>query len=303
MDKKRPALPFTSFKVASNITKIVIPAPQNDSFSFKLLALSDTHFDSNKSDHDLLKNFCDQAVEEKAGIFINGDAYDCMAGPDDARNARATLRSEISRKKYFDDIVTLGCKLLHPYRYNLISIGQGNHESSVLKRYGTDLIERTVAILTERGSSVTNGMYEGWLDFKFVAPTNAGTQIRRVAYHHGTGYSSETKRKEFCAEHPDADMAFFGDTHRYYLERYNRKRRTLTDIFDDDQLVLGIPGLKDDTIEDGKLKKKGVYGNKSSDWATEKGIRSKPLGGWWVEFTWSRYYRRYIYAAKEVVPK
>ena len=301
MGSKKQPLPFQIAKISHNITKALIDAPQNEDFKFSLLALSDTHIDSGKSDHDLFHNFCDQALEAKAGIFINGDFYDAMAGPDDRRNARSTLRSEISRKKYFDDIIHLGTKLLHPYRYNLISIGQGNHEVSVLNHYGTDLIERTVGIMSERGSSVTNGHYSGWLDMKFV-PSNKGHQVLRIFYHHGSGYSSMSKAKESCGEMPDADVSLFGHTHRHWLERLNRKRRTSTGIYDDEQLILGVPGLKDDTIDDGIVRKKGVYGSKSGEWATEKGIRSKPLGAWWIDFTWSRYYRRYIFAAREAMP-
>lgn len=301
MKTKGNKLPFQIAKISHNITKAQIYAPQNEDFKFSVLALSDTHIDSGKSDHDLFHNFCSQALETKSGIFINGDFYDCMAGPDDRRNARSTLRSEISRKKYFDDIIHLGTKLLHPYRFNLISIGQGNHESSVSNHYGTDLIERTVGIMSERGSSVTNGHYSGWLDIKLV-PSHKGHQVLRIYYHHGSGYSSMSKVKESCGEMPDADVSLFGHTHRHWLERLNRKRRTSNGIYDDEQLILGVPGLKDDTIDDGIVRKKGIYGSKSSDWATEKGIRSKPLGAWWIDFTWSRYYRRYIFAAREAMP-
>jgi hypothetical protein len=295
-------LPFVNVKINYNITKTIISASQNDSFKFSILALSDIHLDSHKSNHDLFTNYCNQALETESGIIINGDFYDAMSGPGDKRGAQSTLRDPIARSAYFDDLIELGTKILHPYRLNLLMLGQGNHESSVLKHYGTDLTERTVGILCGRGSSVTNGRYSGWLDWFFKVDKCQTAAKLYGFYHHGSGYSSKSKVVEACSEMPDADVFFYGHTHKFWHERLNRKRRTTNSVFDDSQLILGIPGMKDDTIDEGKVSKKDIYGSRAEGWATEKGIRSKPLGAWWIDFTWSRYFRRFVLSAREALP-
>lgn len=302
--KREPKLPFISQQTSYNVTRITFEIERNNEWLQSVLVLSDTHIDSPKCNRDVLTDLLNQAVEVNAPIFINGDVYDLMSGPDDKRGAREILRNGLTRKTYFDDIVEDGVKFFHPYRHHLVAFGEGNHESKVKDKYGTDVIERTIAILNARGGNIHNGRTSGWLDFLFW---NKGDEKNRnsaitALYHHGEGIKAISKVIAKAGEYPDADMMFYGHFHEYWHKRINRIRRTTVgQIYHDTQLLLGVPGMKDDTIDRQSVASLKKQGNASEGWSVENGHMSKPLGAWWIDFRHSRTLRRVVFGAREAV--
>jgi predicted phosphodiesterase len=286
-------LPFSVAQRFYNVFKASIKCEQNADWQQSILVLSDVHSDSTKFHQDYYHCFMQQAIRTNSLIIINGDFYDAMSGPDDKRGARQMLRDPLTRKSYFDDLVREGVKLLDPYKHNIAVMVEGNHESKVRDKHGTDLIERTVGVLNAQGASIGSGKYAGWLELAFTTETDQRTADINLVYHHGSGIGSESKMIQKCGEYPDGDLFIYGHFHRHFSHRLNRIRKTGTgQIYHDEQLILGVPGLKDDTIDDQSTPQIGLGGNASEGWSVENGHRSKPLGAWWVDFTWSRMKRR-----------
>ncbi len=66
-------------------------------------------------------------------------------------------------------------------------IGYGNHETAIIKRHETDILQRFVTLLNYKaGSNVMTGGYGGWFIVNQVIRTNtrAATKIK---YFHGSG--------------------------------------------------------------------------------------------------------------------
>lgn len=293
---------FSVQKRGYNVTRLVVKAEGNKTFLHSLLWLSDLHIDSSKCNRDVLTNILDQALKAGATILINGDLYDAMSGPDDKRGAREMLRDPMTRSTYFDDIIFDGCRYLHKYRHAIALISEGNHEAKVREKHGTDLIERTIAILNERGATIQNGRYAGFVEVHFDMKSGERVNTINVHYHHGSGLSSEAKIVQRAGEYPDSNIIILGHFHDYWSYRINRVRKTgESAIYHDTQLILGVPGLKDDTIDRQSVASLTKYGNASEGWAVESGHRSKPLGAWWIDLTWSRTAKRVMFSAREAI--
>ena len=84
----------------------------------------------------------DEAKEKDSGIFICGDWNDVMQGRDDHRSDKGELRKEYKVGHYLDAIVDDSVAFLEPYRENLLGIGDGNHETSILRHHETNILGR-----------------------------------------------------------------------------------------------------------------------------------------------------------------
>ena len=275
-------------KVGRNIARIVIPYPKQVTWNYKVLCISDIHYDSIKCRRDILKLHLDRAIEEKAGILIVGDLYDAMQGKYDPRNAKYELRPEYKTDRYLDDIVEDCAEFLRPYAQNIFMIADGNHETSIKNRYETDLIQRTIALMTTgTKNKILYGGYAGWVKFIFrkYRETKAQSSAVTINYHHGSGLKSKAAQDRRACAHPDADILLYGHWHEHW-SRYNSRQRLTREgnkLYKDLQLHLGIPGYKDD-IADG-----------ASGWAVEKGHTPKPVGGWWLNFKFSKKHGRVVF--------
>ncbi len=181
---------------------------------------------------------------------------------------------------YFDAVVNDYADWLQPYASNIAVLGQGNHETKMTEKHEFCPTERVVTLLNSRGANVFNGAYAGWVRFKFRKDDRHGREIN-LHYHHGHSsgktQSNITAQKERLCFHPDADIVATGHAHNCWSEVCARYRLSQSgDVYQDRVLLLGCPSYKDDVgIED--------YG-----WAVQNGFGAKPLGAWWIRFTYVR---------------
>lgn len=299
MRGKAPKLFFTISRIGV-ATRITFSFEQKAGCIRKVMVFSDPHLDSKKSNRDYFIQFMDQAVREGAVVIITGDLADLMAGPDDRRGARDTLRDPYTREQIWDDIVSDLAKLLHPYRFHIAMISEGNHEANVRRRYGTDIVQRIIAILNDRGGNIQFGRYSGWIEFRFQATGKCQDyHTINLNYHHGSGLSSKSKLFSRAGEYPDADILTFGHFHNHWSERLARQRKvTGGQTYQDHQLLLGVPGMKDDCLDSKKTSGLNTWGDASEGWSVENGHRTKPLGAWWLDFEWSRINRRVLFTER-----
>lgn len=241
---------------------------------FKALLVSDAHWDSKKCDRALLKKHFDEAQEIGAPIFIAGDWFDAMQGKYDPRGDKSELRPEYQEGAYFDRVIGDSAEFLR--KYPVVLIGKGNHETSVLKRQETDMIDRLVHELRSLGRNVHAGGYGGWVRFSADRNGDNSTAFSiLLKYFHGSGgggmmtHGTLSTRRQ-ASFMPDADVIWNGHTHDQWYLAMARERVRNNSIRQDTVHIVRTPGYKDD------------YHDGFAGWAVERGMPPKPRGSAWL---------------------
>lgn len=286
--------PWTVEKQSRHVIAIHIPFRPAKDWEQWFLIQSDEHWDSKHCRRDLLKLHLQQAVERNAGILTFGDSLDAMGGKYDKRSSKGSLRSEFWGDNYLDLLTTKYAEFLQPYAKNVILKGKGNHCTAILKHWETDLMERTIALLNQNpGANVVSGGYAGFIQFRFRMQAKNSTGFGRnvIAYfNHGSGSGApvsggtiENFRKSIHV--PDAQMIFTGHTHERMERELQRVRVT------QQGRIYYEPSMhvKTGTYKDAPA----VVGD--GGFELEKGLTPKPLGGWWLRFTWSNVHQNILF--------
>lgn len=244
-----------------------------------MLLRTDAHHDNLYSNHELQKRHLEEAVERDAHIIDNGDLFCAMQGKWDRRADQSQLRPELQHKDYLDRLVKYNSDFIEPYANRFILIGQGNHETSILKHHETDLTSRLVERLNTRcpKAKVYAGGFTGWIRFLFTI--NGNQRTSRVMFrHHGYGGGGPVTRgviqtARMAVYLPDADIVLTGHTHDEWAMTIQRDRLTQCGKqFQDEQLHIRPPGYKDE------------YADGYEGWHIERGAPPKPIGAVWLKF-------------------
>jgi hypothetical protein len=157
--------------------------------SFRMGMFSDIHWDNPKCDWNLLKHDLDYCLKNEIPIMFNGDTFCLMQGAYDPRKMKGDIRPEHNNARYFDSIIETAVDFFLPYANLLTVVGYGNHETSIIKRQETDVIQRFVTLLNYKaGSNVMTGGYGGWLIVnQLVKASSNATQATKIKYFHGSG--------------------------------------------------------------------------------------------------------------------
>ena len=160
-----------------------------DGSSFRMGMFSDIHWDNPKCDWNLLKHDLDYCLKNEIPIMFNGDTFCLMQGAYDPRKMKGDIRPEHNNARYFDSIIETAVDFFLPYANLLTVVGYGNHETSIIKRQETDVIQRFVTLLNYKaGSNVMTGGYGGWLIVnQLVKASSNATQATKIKYFHGSG--------------------------------------------------------------------------------------------------------------------
>lgn len=238
------------------------------------LLISDVHLDSLHCDQVLLKRHLDEARKRGAYILIGGDLCDAMQGRNDRRGSKGAVRPELNRDDYFDALVEYVVAFLKPYADLIVMIGDGSHETAVLKHGEKDL---TKAIARELG--VTYMGYSAYVEFFFSVGKSDVWSIDMV-YHHGSGGGGVITKGQIGNTRRsmafDAGLFWTGHVHEHlhsknvkaYLARTGDGRRKVKKRTENHIIT---PGYKEEFSMEG-----GFH--------IEKGRPPKPLGGMWLTF-------------------
>lgn len=238
----------------------------------RLLVLSDIHWDSSWCKREILKRDLDQALETNTPVLIAGDLYDCMQGKWDPRKSQDQLRPEHRGGNYFDLLVGTSVEWFAPYAPVLALVGQGNHETSIMNRHETNLLERFVTLMrAQHRSPVELGGYWGYLLLQvFNSCGNSATKT--LHYHHGYGGGGEITRglidQSRTRSQYDSDIFVSGHIHRR-----NCDENIITRVTDRGKVY---------TVQQLFLRC-SAYKEEETGYHVEKGRAGRPIGGWWVE--------------------
>ena len=241
----------------------------------KVLLISDLHWDNPKCDRELLKKHLDQAVKGNHDILINGDLFCLMQGAYDPRKSKSDIRPEHNSANYFDAIINTAVDWFAPYAHLIKLVGYGNHETAILKRQETDIIERFVTLLNYKtGSAIQVGGYGGWIRYQFNDGSN--TQSFKIKYMHGFGGGGAVTRgtiqhNRMSVNVEGADAIWMGHVHEDYEMTYTVEELTNKDtVMLRDILMIRTSAYKEE------------YGDGSKGWHIERGASPKPIGGRWL---------------------
>lgn len=241
----------------------------------KVLLISDLHWDNPKCDRDLLKKHLDEALKGNHDVLINGDLFCLMQGAYDPRKSKSDIREEHNVANYFDAIINTAVDWFAPYAHLIKFIGYGNHETAILKRQETDIIERFVTLLNYKcQSNVQVGGYGGWVRIHFADGVNS--KSFNIKYMHGFGGGGAVTRgtiqhNRMSVNVEGADAIWMGHVHEDYEMTYTVEFLSNQDtVLQRDILMIRTSAYKEE------------YGDGSKGWHIERGASPKPIGGRWL---------------------
>jgi hypothetical protein len=202
-----------------------------------------------------------------------------MQGKADPRKSKQDIRPEHNVYNYFDAVVEDAVNWFAPYAKNILFVGYGNHETSVIKHQEIDVLNRFVyGLNTIGGGSVQLGGYGGWIVLNFQQKNSNQTISYKIKYHHGFGGGGPVTKgtiqhNRFSTFVEGADMIWFGHVHEDYEVTYTVESisRNNNSIDHKDVMMIRTSTYKDE-YEDGS---KGFH--------IEKGRPPKFIGGRWLE--------------------
>lgn len=242
-----------------------------------VLLRSDAHHDSKYCNRQLELEHLELAKQRGAVILDGGDTLDGMQGRFDNRKSNDEIRPEDLTDAYYDSIVEHASDDYMPYAKQWALFGKGNHERSIIKHAGTDVISNLVYSLnTKSGSNIAVGGYTGYIILQIRYNT---TKLKsyRIKNHHGQGGAAPVTRGTIQTNRqavwlPDADIVWNGHNHQNYIlpiprERLSRKNKIIHDIL----WFVRTPGYKDER-------------NRTEGFAAEMITGPTPLGCVWLNF-------------------
>ena len=239
------------------------------------LLMSDEHWDNPKCRWDLLKKHHEQAKERVAGILKFGDTFCAMQGKDDKRASKESLRAEHRTDNYLGSLIETATDWYAPYAKNILLLGKGNHETSILDRCGLDLVSQMAGGLCARGGAPHVGGYSGWVRFFFKYHSQYSSQT--LWYNHGYGGGGPVTKDMIPRNRQmvyvrNADLMVTGHTHDSWMD----KTETIS-LSPTHQIVERgtVKYVKTGTYKD-------AYDKGAGGLEVEKGHPPKPLGGTWL---------------------
>lgn len=242
------------------------------------LLTSDRHHDSPHCNRVLERRHLEEARERNAFICDFGDLFDAMQGKFDPRRNLGDVRPEDKTPAYYDSIVKHAAEDYGAYADLFALISKGNHETAVIDKANTDLIQRLVTRLNgDYGGNVKVGGYGGWVIFRVTRGVNNRTS-KSLKYHHGAGGGGPVTRGVIQTNRqavylPDADIVVNGHTHDAWHVPIKRERIDQRgEVYFDTVHFLRTPGYKDG------------YRDGSSGFEIEKWQPPKSQGCAWLRF-------------------
>lgn len=185
--------------------------------TFKLKPISDIHIGAKAFDRNAFKEYLEDSDENTYFLGI-GDLYDAIV-VNDIRYQKSS--DDEDGDDIIDKQVKKGVKFLEPYKDRIIGLGVGNHERTVIKRCGTDMIKRTCEEL-----GVPSLGYSGLFRLIFREKDGRGRTVI-IRYHHGWGGGSRTIGADLTkfsrdVAYWDADVFLYGHVHKKQTDEIPR---------------------------------------------------------------------------------
>jgi len=254
----------------------------------EFLLISDIHWDNPHCDRVLLKKHLDEAVERNARIIVNGDFFCLMQGKGDTRRSKDDIRPEHNKGNYLQAVVNDAVEWWQPYASNLLLIGYGNHETSVIKHTEFDALQMFTTIMNhEYKVQVERGGYGGAILFGFAISREYKNQLRwAMKYYHGSGGGGPVTKgviqdQRLLAMSEGYDCTWQGHVHELYhhvnmVTYLDRKHYIINQRL--------VHQVRTSTYKE-------EYQGGQGGYHVERGRGPKPMGGYWMDLEMKRVYK------------
>ena len=216
-----------------NPASITLEINSKSTETLPVMLASDIHFDSCTCDIELLTKHMRLAEEMQSPVLIAGDFFDAMQGHDDPRRSIEELKNKYKVSSYYDAIVQDASEYLRQFKVPYYIIGLGNHETSVLRKINTNLVERLCYDLRLHGQPAEAMGYWGYIRFMFSYEKGTEKVSKVLYFHHGASSGAvvtkgviQVNRQGVYLQAPD--FVLNGHNHHSYcmplqVERLNQK--------------------------------------------------------------------------------
>lgn len=188
--------------------------------TIKLALFSDIHFDSPDCDREKLKEDFDFCKKDGRYILIDGDFCDGILLGD---RKRAVAHLITNTDNQLNVKLNEAYEFLKPYQKNILFMGRGNHEESIMKYNGLDVLEMLTTMLN-MGSDhkILYGNYSNFLRFTFKKEKDRKEFHYDIFAHHGAGGSAPATKGmlDFGAlcKGVNADLIWIGHKHNAIID-------------------------------------------------------------------------------------
>ena len=263
---------------------VEMDCPNPSTFERWFFLASDVHWDNAHCDQALFLKHLAQMRERGGHWLLGGDSLCLMQGSWDVRKSMSACRPEHRVDDYLDAVIRTTADAWAPYADTLVVVGAGNHETALLKRHNTNMLERLVEALKSRNRTcrAVAGSYANFITFRALNPGGKTVGQPIIMYqHHGYGGGGPVTRgtiqtARMAVYLPDPHLVWTGHTHdewRLAIERYRITDRGVP--YTDRALHFRAAGYKDEF-------------SPQNGWATERGHPPKPRGGAWLRLFMDR---------------
>lgn len=189
--------------------------------NFQIKPIADIHIGNRAFDKRAFKEYLADSDHNTYFIGI-GDLFDAII-VNDIRYQKSI--DDSAGDAIIDEQVEQAIELLEPYKDQIVGLGVGNHEKTIIKRAGSDMISRVC-----RRLGVTNLGYSGLIRFIMhkmsSGKAGAGRQVV-IRYHHGWGGGSRTIGADLTkfsrdVSYWDADVFLYAHVHRLQWDKVPR---------------------------------------------------------------------------------
>lgn len=188
--------------------------------TLKLGLFSDIHFDSPDCDKETLTKHFDYCLKDNRYILIGGDLFDAILLKDMKRAVNHLLTAKDNQ---INVKLEETAHFLDKYKDNIIFIGRGNHEESVLKYNGLDLLQMLTTLLNAgKKTPIQYGNYANFLRFSFTNKQKKSIAHYDIFQHHGAGGSAPITKGMLdfsrISKGTNTDLVWIGHKHNAIID-------------------------------------------------------------------------------------
>ncbi len=283
-----------------SVTEVTVPINRkNDKEALKIFAVGCSHIDSIYTAKNTLKRHLDKALEENALIVFLGDNNDLMQGKGDRRHMKQEMEKMYAGEgAYFNEVVDYTVDFMKPYANNLAVWAWGNHELSALRHNEVDVPRAIVDRLNnETGANVQSSGYRGWVQLRFKDKNGQFRITKNIFYSHSPPSGGKRSKGALSidlllAQYPDADVYLAGHLHENLLHFpavegiSNQGKRYFKE-----KMYAQMPTYKEDWKD-----------KTQANWWIETNKGNRVIGGWMLDFTFSRKRDNNGHIKNDIVP-
>lgn len=186
----------------------------------KLALMSDPHIDNPNFDESTFNEHAKYCATDGRYILFGGDLFDGIIRTDHKRAVNSLLEkgdNQLNAK------LDKAYELLKPYQDLILFFGRGNHEESILKYNGIDLLEMLAKILNAgKKHQIIVGNYANFLRFNFQEKRGKSAAHYDIYQHHGMGGSAPVTKGMIdfnrIAKGVNADLIWCGHKHQAIID-------------------------------------------------------------------------------------